>query len=218
MDFLKVRKIPLQQAPLAAQPPDLQPSVMRLAETDRCAWQCSYSSAVGTVGCHLVARLFADPNATPPGRQACDGGRHEGVCQLRACVQGAPLQIHLQAAGGRAVGGVVGGVVAMLEGAACRCPYLPAGLGDWALATASSVLRLPRIDPPFQTLPVHHNRTWRLGAWPPRLRCCACPACLKSSRAAGGWRASLHPQWILIQVRPASLPGLDMGEGGGGLE
>lgn len=35
VDFLRVRKIPLQQAPLCAQLPDLQPAVQRHAETDR---------------------------------------------------------------------------------------------------------------------------------------------------------------------------------------
>ena len=35
VDFLKVRKIPMQPAPLAQQLPDLQPVLQRQAETDR---------------------------------------------------------------------------------------------------------------------------------------------------------------------------------------
>ena len=37
VDFLRVRKIPLQQAPLAERLPDLQGALQRQAETDRCA-------------------------------------------------------------------------------------------------------------------------------------------------------------------------------------
>jgi hypothetical protein len=37
VDFLKVRKIPMQQAALEEAPPDIQPLVQRQAETDRCA-------------------------------------------------------------------------------------------------------------------------------------------------------------------------------------
>ena len=35
VDFLQVRKIPMQPAPLAQQLPDLQPVLQRQAETDR---------------------------------------------------------------------------------------------------------------------------------------------------------------------------------------
>lgn len=40
VDFLRVRKIPLQQAPLSQQLPDLQSALQRQSETDRWAGIC----------------------------------------------------------------------------------------------------------------------------------------------------------------------------------
>ncbi|KAI7845551.1 hypothetical protein COHA_000842 [Chlorella ohadii] len=49
VDFLRVRKIPLQQAPLANSLPDIQPTLQRLAETDRLVMEAGTKAFVSYV-------------------------------------------------------------------------------------------------------------------------------------------------------------------------
>lgn len=80
--------------------------------------------------------------------QTCDGGGHQGICELCACLQGAPLQVHLQAAGD-------GSSALNCRHTCCAAAWHPPSLftmnpclQDLALgrlATAFGLLRLPRM-------------------------------------------------------------------------
>lgn len=105
VDFLRVRKIPLQQAFLAKQLPDVQPALQRQAETDRSArirtLLCTGSFPSPSLRYHQILTCMHTVKFVKHVMflQAGDGSRHKGICQLCACIQGAPLQVHLQVAG-----------------------------------------------------------------------------------------------------------------------
>ncbi len=83
VDFLRVRKIPLQQAPLAKSLPDIQPTLQRLAETDR---QEAAVPVQGT-GMHASFQLLDEPNSTSPHRSCrlvMEAGTKAFVSYVRA--------------------------------------------------------------------------------------------------------------------------------------
>jgi ATP-dependent RNA helicase DDX55/SPB4 len=117
VDFLRVRKIPLQQAPPVQNLPDIQPTLQRLAETDR--------QAAG-----MPARSRSACN--PPLTYLQNGWSAAVLCSLRRLIMEAGTKAFVS-------------YVRAYKEHHCKFIFRPQDLALGRLASAFALLRLPRM-------------------------------------------------------------------------